>query len=552
VAVVALLVAFVLSAAAYYLVARAKRLALLRKLAESASLADRTQLLLLRNTAGAPAFTIDFDKGSVRTVEELSGAIAAPLAPPAPPSSRGALLILRNPLQAATPPGETPRVSKASIASSLAPSSSSESVRVTSATSAASAGAGTTGKRVVEIKWADLTPDPAYKPMFGGFGIVFVARWASKRKLVAVKVLKSAMLSQEQGLEAVQMLLKEAQGLMQASDGGANENVVQVFGVAQGLAEGWKTAQRTARSAEARSKATAATRATQNTAETAVSSSLGTSASADTASEGGAGATGAIAVAVAAEAEDEDKGAAVSAADDAAARELDSLMPAPYLFGLVMSFECGGSLQDTLFPRRAGRLPWPSKLRDKLRVAKEAATGLYGLHRVQIVHGDLKPENVMLTAAPTSAGEPHARLADFGLATIKSAAARASVMSAIQHTDDKRGTWPYMAPEMYRSKLSPAAAASRTTDVFDFGTLLHELLSGVTPWAGFTEMDRLSALLSGENLDAAELPKDTPTSVMALIARCLALNRVARPRMAEVLAVLEQAHENVVSGHFVS
>jgi serine/threonine-protein kinase len=108
-----------------------------------------------------------------------------------------------------------------------------------------------------------------------------------------------------------------------------------------------------------------------------------------------------------------------------------------------------------------------------------------------------------------------------------------------------------MAPEMYRNSAAPPAAASRSTDVYAFGTLVHEVLSARVPWAGFTETERTIALREGGNLDMAALPKDTPPSVAALVARCLALDRAARPRAAEVLAALEQAHENVVSGHFV-
>ena len=108
------------------------------------------------------------------------------------------------------------------------------------------------GVQVHEVAWSDLVPDLSYAPMFGGFGIVFVARWVSKKKLVAVKVPKLAALTKDQSRAAVQMLLAEAQGLMRASDGGINEHVVQVFGVAQGKAEGWQAALLVSKEAEAR------------------------------------------------------------------------------------------------------------------------------------------------------------------------------------------------------------------------------------------------------------------------------------------------------------
>ena len=431
------------------------------------------------------------------------------------------------------------------------------------------------GAQVNEIAWSDLVPDLSFAPMFGGFGIVFVARWVSKKKLVAVKVPKLAALTPDQSRAAVQMLLAEAQGLMRASDGGINEHVVQVFGVAQGKAEGWQAALLVSKEAEAR-KAARKAKTEEHKSKRLGFSAAGTWEGKESAvgSSGAAPASSAVATAMSEASEgesaaalapvkdeneeDEDEDAAeghaaaaakatAKLAEDAAAAGGER-KPAPFLFGLVMSFEAGGSLDTKLFPRRAGRASWPSKMVDRLRVLKEAAAGLYGLHAVGMVHGDLKPENVLLSG---KADSPHVRLADFGLATIKGSAERASRISVIAHADEKRGTWPYMAPEMYRSKAAPPAAASRSTDVYAFGTLMHEVLATRVPWQGFSETDRLAALREGENLDMAALPKDTPPGVAALVARCLALDRADRPRTAEVLAALEQAHENIVSGHFV-
>ena len=140
----------------------------------------------------------------------------------------------------------------------------------------------------------------------------------------------------------------------------------------------------------------------------------------------------------------------VSAAADAAA-------PAPYLFGLIMSYESGGSLQETLFPRRSGGASWPATMLDRLRVLKEVATGLYHLHAVNLVHGDLKLENVLLA----SGTDLRVRLADFGLATLRASADRASRISTLATTDSKRGTYSYMAPEMFASRTARAAAALR-------------------------------------------------------------------------------------------
>ena len=108
-----------------------------------------------------------------------------------------------------------------------------------------------------------------------------------------------------------------------------------------------------------------------------------------------------------------------------------------------------------------------------------------------------------------------------------------------------------MAPEMFATRTARAAAASRSTDVFAFGMLAWELLSSQLAWEGQTENVRALALARGESLSAAALPLETPISIGALVARCMALERHDRPRMAEAMAVIEQAHENLLSGRFV-
>ena len=104
---------------------------------------------------------------------------------------------------------------------------------------------------------------------------------------------------------------------------------------------------------------------------------------------------------------------------------------------------------------------------------------------------------------------------------------------------------------MFATRTALAAAASRSTDVFAFGTLAWELLSSQLAWEGQTENVRALALARGESLSAAALPLETPISIGALVARCMALERHDRPRMSEAMAVIEQAHENLLSGRFV-
>ncbi len=129
-------------------------------------------------------------------------------------------------------------------------------------------------------------------------------------------------------------------------------------------------------------------------------------------------------------------------------------------------------------------------------------------------------------------------------------------------TTTKRGTWPYMAPEML---LEGAAGedplgASRATDVYALGVLCWEVLTGQQPWAGATEQRMFNALLraqargealpQGVPLTTPPLPLDLPAGVRALLEQCLGAVRGARPRVAAVAEALQQAAQAMASGEF--
>ena len=293
------------------------------------------------------------------------------------------------------------------------------------------------------------------------------------------------------------MSIDEAATLVRASDDGVNDYVVKLFGVARGLAPSWAAAVERARATLA------------------------------------------------------EKGVAGAAAPAAAQASGGTPLQ---LLGLVTDWQEGGSLDVALFPLAAERAPWPQDLADKLRLLCEVAEGLWRLHGSGIVHGDVKSENVLLSA--NTGAERHPRLADFGFAQLRAVAdqaARASKISlAHEATDIVKGTPAYMAPEMKPSRANGvvvlAIAADRRTDTYAFGTLAWELLVGERPWDGYDEASRLADVRSGKTLDLGKLPRLLPKSVDALLARCLALDRAARPRMVEVLQVLEQARDALEGG----
>lgn len=162
------------------------------------------------------------------------------------------------------------------------------------------------------------------------------------------------------------------------------------------------------------------------------------------------------------------------------------------------------------------------------RLAPQIAAALAHAHERGVVHGDLKPQNVIVTPAGG------VKLLDFGLARTLDPASLESVTRAASDRvpDAIAGTLPYMAPETLRgAPLRPAA------DVWALGVLLHEMTAGSRPFSGVTAFD-----LAGAILDAppAPLPPSSSPGVAAVVARCLQKDPSRRYRTAsDALLALE-------------
>ena len=144
---------------------------------------------------------------------------------------------------------------------------------------------------------------------------------------------------------------------------------------------------------------------------------------------------------------------------------------------------------------------------EAIRIAIDVASALERAHRKGIVHRDLKPGNVMLTKSG-------AKLLDFGLARL-TAGDEASAAGPLTADDALIGTVDYMAPEQIRGEVADARA-----DLFAFGVLLYEMLSGRRPFQG---QNRASVI--GSILFAAPAPIEADEgiapSVQRLIGACL-------------------------------
>jgi eukaryotic-like serine/threonine-protein kinase len=168
-------------------------------------------------------------------------------------------------------------------------------------------------------------------------------------------------------------------------------------------------------------------------------------------------------------------------------------------------------------------LPCPSPVEAALDYARQIAEALEYAHERGVVHRDLKPANVKITS------EGLVKVLDFGLAKVLEDEPPASSLAnsptlTLGHTRAGMilGTAAYMSPEQ-----AVGRPVDRRSDIFSFGVVLYELLSGQRAFAGATTPDVLEAVVKNDP-DWSKLPADTPESVRKLLRRCLTKDRKQR------------------------
>jgi eukaryotic-like serine/threonine-protein kinase len=183
---------------------------------------------------------------------------------------------------------------------------------------------------------------------------------------------------------------------------------------------------------------------------------------------------------------------------------------------LVMELVEGPTLAD-----RIANGPIP--VDEALSIAKQIAEALEAAHEQGIVHRDLKPANVKVTDGST------VKVLDFGLAKAMEPAAASGEVSrspTITRAETVLGSGGYMSPEQARGK-----AVDKRTDIWAFGCVLYEMLTGERAFPGETIADSIARIIE-RSPDFEALPRSMPPSARLLVRRCL--ERDSRERLRDI------------------
>ena len=188
----------------------------------------------------------------------------------------------------------------------------------------------------------------------------------------------------------------------------------------------------------------------------------------------------------------------------------------------------------------------PIPIAEALPIARQIAEALEAAHEHGIVHRDLKPANIKVRSDGT------VKVLDFGLAKAMDPAGASSSNPNVSHSPTLThqgtsagmiiGTAAYMSPEQAKGK-----AVDKRADIWAFGVVLYEMMSGQRLFKGEDVSDTLAAVLR-QDVDFSALPKDAPSPVRRLVARCLDRDLKRRLRdIGEARVLLENPASPLVS-----
>src|SRR5689334_15306043 len=185
----------------------------------------------------------------------------------------------------------------------------------------------------------------------------------------------------------------------------------------------------------------------------------------------------------------------------------------------VMPYIPGESLRAKL--AREGELA----IAEAVRILRDVVDALAYAHGQGVVHRDIKPDNVLLSGN-------HALVTDFGVAK----AVQASGSAGLTSVGMAIGTPAYMAPEQAAGDPN----VDHRADIYAFGAMAYEALTGKPPFSGMSPAQMLAAHIADPVEDITKLRADVPEDLATLVMRCLEKDAADRPQSAtELVQVLE-------------
>lgn len=193
-------------------------------------------------------------------------------------------------------------------------------------------------------------------------------------------------------------------------------------------------------------------------------------------------------------------------------------------FYIVMEYVKGSSLRHFIQKKKL-------KLNQILDIAIQFTEGIGFAHQSGVIHRDIKPENIIVSTGN------HIKIVDFGLAKLSGA-------SRLTREKTTLGTFQYMSPEQAMGKETDSRS-----DLFSFGTVLYEMLTGLCPFAGEYEASIIYAIINETPPPLSQYRQDLPASLTQIVARALHKNPEQRFQNAgELNRALKTVKESMKTG----
>jgi len=193
----------------------------------------------------------------------------------------------------------------------------------------------------------------------------------------------------------------------------------------------------------------------------------------------------------------------------------------PMVWCIVTEYAKGGSVRQFLTKRQNRSVP----LKLAVKQALDVARGMEYVHGLSLIHRDLKSDNLLISA------DKSIKIADFGVARIE---------VQTEGMTPETGTYRWMAPEMIQHR-----PYTQKVDVYSFGIVLWELITGMLPFQNMTAVQAAFAVVNKGVRPS--IPNDCLPVLSEIMTRCWDGNPDVRPPFTEVVKMLENAEMEIIT-----